>query len=176
MNHFRILLGLISLLVLSGSLPAQTEAESNTLVIESQQGDQHHTLKVGDRLNYQMKGGEMSRGGKVESVADGSVTVGGKEIAFSDLETVIHVKGHKHARGSRLLKTSLIGMVITSLLFLLTVVLWRGSSTAGQRGMILFFALLAFVLFPVLLLIALIELAMSHKKFDLGGKWRLRKG
>jgi hypothetical protein len=155
---------------------AQSQPESSTLVIETQQGSHHHDLKVGDRLNYQVKGGEMQRKGKIESVQDSSVTVGGQEIAFSSLDAVVHVKGHHRARGSGLAMKSLWGEIVAFLLFLLTVALWRGRSTAGQRGLILFFGVLAFAIFPLLLIVGLLMLAVGRKRYDLRTKYRLRKG
>lgn len=169
-----LLLATFMLLVQAAS--AQTEPESATLVIASPQGGKEHTLHPGDRLNYQKKGGEMVRKGRIESVQDSSLTVAGNEVAFSELQTIVHVKGHRKVRGAGLLKTSLIGLLVSSLLFLIVFALAGGRTTSGERGLMLFFGVLAFVLFPLLMLIALLVLLMGRSKFVLGNRWQLRKG
>jgi hypothetical protein len=167
--------GVLAMVCCMATAQAQSEPESSTLVIESQQGEKQHEMHVGDRLHYQTKSDTKGKG-QIESIQDSSVTVAGHEVAFSDLQTVVHVKGHHRARGSGLLKKSIWGILISGVLLLLTFVLAGGRTTSGERGLLLVFALLALVFFPILLIIALIVLASGRAKYDLGDKWRLRRG
>lgn len=167
--------GWIALLLGTAGTPAYAQTEAEGLVIESQDGRQTESIAVGQRIDYRLKGGDLHRKGRLEAVTDSGLTVAGRPIAFQDVAEVVMVKGHKHPRGSRLARFSFIGMVLSGLLFLLTVALYRGRSTSSQRGLILVFALLGFAFFPILLIVGLILLAGSRKRFDLTDGWKLRR-
>ena len=157
-------------------LQAQTEPESSTLLIESQSGKSHHYIKTGDRLNYQLKDSSMVRKGRIESVQDSSVTVGGKVLAFKDLETVVHLRGKKRPLGGGLVVGSLVAEPISLLLFVVSLLFLLDNPSAGQRVIIGFLAAFTLFIFPLVFLLGIILLAVGSKRFDLRKDWRLRKG
>ncbi len=177
MNQLFYKICLLSLLLaIAFQLPAQSEAESATLVIESQQGGQQHTLKIGDRLNYKVKDGRMQRKGRIEAVTDSSVTVAAKALAFQDLDVVVQLKGKRQPVGGGLLVGSLIAEPITLLLFVVSLLFLLDNPSQGQRVLIGVLGVLTIIVFPLLLVLGIVLLALGSKTYDLRDKWKLRKG
>jgi hypothetical protein len=166
----------IALTLMASPALAQTEAESATLVIESQSGSQSQTLKVGDRINYQPVGGQMQRKGRLEAVGDSSLTIAGKAIAFKDLQAIVHIKGKKKPAGLGLLVGSLIAEPIGLLFFSVALLFLLDNPSAAQRVIIGILAVLTIFIFPLLIVLGLILLATGSKRYDLRSRWRLRKG
>jgi hypothetical protein len=167
---------LTCLLGLAWQLPAQTEAEAATLVIESQQGGQQQTLKIGDRLNYKVKDGRMQRKGRIEAVTDTSVTIAAKTLAFQDLDVVVQLKGKRQPVGGGLLVGSLIAEPITLLLWIVSLLFLLDNPSQGQRVLIGVLGVLVLIIFPLLLVLGIVLLAIGSKTYDLRSKWKLRKG
>ncbi len=167
---------LILLCLAATGLRAQTEAESSTLLIESQSGKSHHYIKTGDRLNYQLKDSSMVRKGRITSVQDSSFTVAGKVLAFKDLETVVHLRGNKRPLGGGLILGSLVAEPISLLLFVVSLLFLLDNPSKGQRVIIGFLAAFTLFIFPLVLVLGIILFALGSKRFNLGKDWRLRKG
>ena len=149
------IVGIFCLLVWHLNALGQTEPESSALFIETQQGDDQREIKVGQRLDYQLKGGEVQKKGRLESVQEGK-------------------KGKKRPQGVGMTVRSLIALPIFLVLFLLGMREWRGGSGSGGRVALVLLLLVTFVLLPILILIGLIRMATGSKRYDLGKAWKLR--
>jgi hypothetical protein len=153
---------------------SQSQPESSMLLIESQDGAQTREVPVGQRLHYQLKGGEMQKGGRLESVDGSSVSIGGRQIAMDSLETIVVKKGKKRTSGAGLAIRSLVALPILFLLWLLGMRSWRGSSDAGGRVMLVLLTLVTFLVLPLFILIGLLMMATASKRYDLRKGWKLR--
>ena len=134
------------------------------------------TLKIGDRLNYQTKGGKMQRKGHIEAVGDSSVTVAGKVVAFDSLEVLVHQRGKRKPAGLGLLVGSLVAEPISLLLFVVSLLFLLDNPSQGQRVIIGILAAFTLFIFPLLIILGVILLAVSSKRFDLRSLWKVRKG
>jgi hypothetical protein len=168
------IVGLICLLVCHSAAFAQTEPESSALYIESQQGDDQREIKVGQRVDYQIKGSELQKKGRLESVQEGSITIAGKQLPVDSLEVLVVKKGKKRPQGVGMTIRSLIALPIFLIFFLLGMREWRGGSGSGGRVALVLLLLITFVLLPILILIGLIRIATGSKRYDLGKGWRFR--
>lgn len=167
---------LIVLLLGNGAgLLAQSEPESSVLVIESQESGRQVKVHVGDRLDYQARGGTMQRKERVTAVQDSSVTIGQKEIPFSELEAV-QPKGNQAGLGLGVLIGSAVALPISLLLWVVSLLAALDNPTRGQRVLMVVLGLTTLVLFPLGIILGIILVATSRRKFRLGSYWRLRKG
>ncbi|MBK9450633.1 MAG: hypothetical protein IPN95_14750 [Bacteroidetes bacterium] len=168
------IVGIFCLLVWHLNAVGQTEPESSALFIETQQGDDQREIKVGQRLDYQLKGGEVQKKGRLESVQEGSITIAGQQLPVDSLEVLVVKKGKKRPQGVGMTVRSLIALPIFLVLFLLGMREWRGGSGSGGRVALVLLLLVTFVLLPILILIGLIRMATGSKRYDLGKAWKLR--
>jgi hypothetical protein len=177
MNRLYTLILMLALLLCQlATAHAQSQPESSTLVIETQQGAQVRALQVGDRLNYQVKGGQMQRKGKITSVQDSSLTVGSQVLPFASLDVVTHVKGKTQSLGAGLLIGSLIAEPISLLFFVVSLLALLDNPTRGQRVLIGILSAFTIIIFPLVIVLGIVLLALGSKRYDLRTKYRLRKG
>lgn len=172
-NPFKIV-GIFCLLVCHSAAFAQTEPESSALYIESQQGDDQREVKVGQRLDYQIRGSEIQKKGRLESVQEGSITIAGRQLPVDSLEVLVVKKGKKRPQGVGMTVRSLIALPIFLILFLLGMREWRGGSGSGGRVALVLLLLVTFVLLRVLIVIGLIRIATGSKRYELGKEWKAR--
>ena len=179
-GHMNQILFKVALLLLVATaaqgMQAQSEAESATLVIERVDGSRRDSLHMGDRLNYQTKGGKMQRKGMIEAVSDSSVTIGGDSIALDSLQVLVHQRGKRKPAGLGLLVGSLVAEPISLLLFVVSLLFLLDNPSQGQRVIIGILAAFTLFIFPLLIILGIILLAVSTKRYDLRSGWKVRKG
>jgi hypothetical protein len=176
--HLRVLLQLCFLLLFVHpcSLIAQAEAESSTLVLESQQSRANQTIETGTLINYRLTGGQMQRSGRLEAVSDSTMTVAGKEVKLDEVDVLVRFKGKNKRMGKNLLIASLIAWPNSFILSLIAfwVEFLTGLLSLRPIATGLFFIFL--VGMPILIIVALILMLTARKRFDLRKAWSLRKG
>ncbi len=172
----QVVFAICGVLVSSSLATAQSQPESSTLVIESQDGSHKHTLHVGDRLNYQVRGGTMQRKGRIEAIQDSSMTIAARQVVYADLDAVVHVRGKKKPAGMGLLIGSLVAEPISLLFWVVSLLFLLDNPSAGQRVIIGILTALTLFIFPLLIILGVVLVAVGSKRFDLRKKWKIHKG
>jgi hypothetical protein len=175
MNHnASALCLLLTLMLVAAMASGQTEPESATLTLESRVGTEEHTLRVGDRVHYQVAGGRMQRKGTLTAVQDSSITVAGKQIAYRDIDLLVHVKARQQKVGAAITIGSAIAEPIALLLFVVTLLFALDNPTPGQRFLIAMMGVITLALLPIALVVGIVLLATGSRRFDLRSRWRIR--